>query len=125
MILQNAAHCKECDTYIISLHTHDFRGCPCGNCAVDGGKDYTKRTFKDINLIEDFSIKDTSTPEEIRARLLWGTRGKGGTEPLRFLPIGQLTTEHLEAILRTQTQINELYRNAIVTELRIRKIADV
>jgi len=36
----NAAHCKECGSYIISLHRHDFRECKCGSIFVDGGFDY-------------------------------------------------------------------------------------
>ncbi|SRR6266403_668006 len=123
-ILQNAAYCLKCDTYIISTHTHDYITCYCGNIAVDGGSEYLKRSIDEKESYDDFSLNTESIPEEIRAKLLWGSRGKDGTEPLKFLPIGQRETDHLEAILKTQTQINELYKTAIRTELRIRKISN-
>lgn len=125
MILQNAAYCLKCDTYIISTHVHDYRSCNCGNIAVDGGNEYLKRSVAEKEDFIDYSLSTESIPEEIRAKLLWGSRGKDGTEPLKFLPIGQRDTEHLEAILKTQTQINDLYKTAIRTELRIRKIENI
>ena len=35
----------------------------------------------------------------------WGTRGKSGKDPLRWLRLKDLETDHLEAILATQHQI--------------------
>lgn len=121
-IIQNAAHCLICDDYVFSLSRWDYNRCTCGNLAVDGGADYLKKAFGDASKVEDLSITNNSTPEEVRARLLWGSRGVDGNSPLTYSPIGNLTTEHLEAILRTQ-RLNDRYRVAIVTELRIRKVS--
>ena len=38
---QNAIVCKECDNLIYSVMRHDCRCCECGNCSIDGGKNYT------------------------------------------------------------------------------------
>lgn len=43
---QDALHCLSCDDVIYSINRHDMRGCSCGNVAIDGGKDYTKVSFK-------------------------------------------------------------------------------
>jgi len=44
-IITNAAECLLCGDVIESTHRHDFKWCSCGNLAVDGGRDYTKRCF--------------------------------------------------------------------------------
>lgn len=33
----NAVLCPECKTYVYSCAPHDFRHCPCGAVAIDGG----------------------------------------------------------------------------------------
>ena len=42
---RNAIRCKHCDDVIESKYTHDFVRCKCGKAAVDGGRDYFKRSF--------------------------------------------------------------------------------
>lgn len=46
MIITNKIKCKNCGDIIESKNVHDFKWCACGNCAVDGGRDYIKRNFK-------------------------------------------------------------------------------
>ena len=66
MIVKNRAICLECNTEIESTHRHDFVRCPCGNLAVDGGKDYLKRVAKDFNKCKETSIiAEDKTPEEM------------------------------------------------------------
>jgi hypothetical protein len=43
---QDAVHCLSCDDVVYSINRHDFRHCSCGNVSIDGGKDYTKISFK-------------------------------------------------------------------------------
>ena len=42
-LIKNAAKCLKCDTIIESTHRHDYKSCKCGNIAVDGGLNYTRR----------------------------------------------------------------------------------
>lgn len=42
---RNIIRCLSCDDIIESRHRHDFRWCKCGSVAVDGGKDYRKRSW--------------------------------------------------------------------------------
>lgn len=45
-ILHNRIKCNHCGEIIESYNVHDFKFCKCGTVAVDGGRDYLKRSFK-------------------------------------------------------------------------------
>lgn len=52
---------------IESKNRHDFKFCSCGNCAVDGGHDYLKRSFPGDNpeeCFEDLSVVIEENLEE-------------------------------------------------------------
>ena len=53
--------------------------------------------------------------------LLWGTYGKNGDQPLRWVRLGDCETAHLEAILRTQNP-QPLYSVAICHILQDRGV---
>ena len=44
IIITNKIKCKKCGYVIESTHRHDFKLCKCGAVAVDGGKDYLRRS---------------------------------------------------------------------------------
>lgn len=46
MIISNKIKCKFCGDIIESTNRHDFKWCSCEKCAVDGGHDYLKRSYK-------------------------------------------------------------------------------
>ena len=63
-IIRNAIKCNYCGDIIESLHRHDFKWCGCKTVAVDGGKDYLKRTFtnspndfEELSVVEDIEEK--------------------------------------------------------------------
>lgn len=62
-IIRNSAHCDECNEEIESTHRHDFQWCSCKNIAVDGGKDYLKRSW-DKGRWHDTSITDPPLTED-------------------------------------------------------------
>lgn len=45
-IIKNAIQCKLCGEVIESTDRHNYVECKCGACAVDGGYDYLRRSFK-------------------------------------------------------------------------------
>jgi hypothetical protein len=55
-ILENAAECLDCGTYIRSNNRHDFKVCKCGKVAVDGGSWYAKRSFSEGARFRDIVI---------------------------------------------------------------------
>ena len=52
MIKRNMIRCTQCGDIIESVYRHDFKYCKCGKVAVDGGKDYLKRSGDIENMIE-------------------------------------------------------------------------
>jgi hypothetical protein len=63
-ILRNAIKCKHCGNVIESKTVHDYKECSCGTVAVDGGKEYLRRSFK---TSPDVDYEDLSEYEEIDA----------------------------------------------------------
>lgn len=59
MIIKNEVQCLLCGDIIESLHRHDYRPCKCGSIAVDGGKDYLKRTGLSIYIAERSIFSET------------------------------------------------------------------
>ena len=55
-VRKNCIKCNDCGDIITSENRHDFKECKCGKVAVDGGKDYLRRCFKDsLNDYTDLS----------------------------------------------------------------------
>lgn len=44
-ILKNIIQCNNCGDVIESTYRHDYVKCSCGRVAVDGGRDYLRRSF--------------------------------------------------------------------------------
>lgn len=44
-IISNKIRCKNCGDIIESFSTYDHKMCKCGQCGVDGGKDYLQRLY--------------------------------------------------------------------------------
>lgn len=55
-ILKNAIRCNLCGDEIESTDRHDYVTCSCGSCAVDGGHDYLRRSFKDKEYYTERSV---------------------------------------------------------------------
>lgn len=54
LIIRNSIRCTACNAEIVSEHRHDFRGCTCGKCSVDGGHTYLRRlgsTWVDTSVV--------------------------------------------------------------------------
>ena len=61
-------------------------------------------------------------PEKI---LLWGTYGKDGKQPLKFITIESMESSHIEAILKTQKILQKLYIETMKSVLRYRKLSQL
>lgn len=58
-IVVNKIRCKKCNDVIESTYRHDFKFCRCGSVAVDGGKDYLKRSGNREDWEELSECEDT------------------------------------------------------------------
>lgn len=62
-IIKNAIQCKQCGEVIESVHRHDYKWCKCGMCAVDGGKEYLRRSFKEKGCYIELSVTEEAADE--------------------------------------------------------------
>ena len=60
-IIRNSARCRKCGHETESKHRHDYVECPCGAIAVDGGRDYLKRTGNREDIEETSIIEKSPT----------------------------------------------------------------
>lgn len=88
---------------------------------IDGGNSYYGRSS--VNVVEPTRIfVTTDSPFElIHEWMHWGTRGKSGRDPLKYVPLKDLEVDHIQAILETQTHIGSGVRKAFLAELAFRE----
>jgi hypothetical protein len=84
---------------------------------VDGGTDYLRRN---VGTYEELSVYDDGSHITRRSAVHWGTRGKDGKQPLVYKLLKDLDSDHIEAILKTQHQISDFYKEIFKEELKYR-----
>jgi ribosomal protein L32 len=120
-LIQNAVKCLECGEIIQSTSRHDFVKCQCPNNAMtDGGLEYHRYGAADMSKIEILSIHRSEPFESIKKKLLWGTYGKKGGQPLKYVLLNDCESDHLHAILKNVHGINPLHETVIVSILKDR-----
>lgn len=128
-ITQNAVMC--CDgTYLVSSHRHDYREHLVEGdsyVAVDGGYDYIERVgfFKYCEELSTFS----HTPFlEAREKLIWGSYGKSGKEPLHYTRLKDMEEGHIDNVIQYLKENNvggratKWRRDMMQEELKYRKL---
>lgn len=78
-IIENSAKCLKCGDKIISKHRHDYITCSCGNVSVDGGLDYCRRSFKEMDTWIDTSIWEDDTSKQSYEETIEGDVNNGKT----------------------------------------------
>jgi hypothetical protein len=110
-------------TILESMHRHDYVTYIDANgkeYMVDGGLDYLRRNVHEDAPHEELSIYCNSDHSLIREAFRWGTRGLDGKQPLTWLVLKDMATDHVEAILETQTHLRDHIRQVFVNELNFR-----
>ena len=127
-ILKNSIRTPD-GTILESIHRHDFVSYKDKNgqyYAVDGGREYLKRSF-DIHDFEELSVYDDETHENRRNNLRWGVNYD---KDMNRLPEGtdwklikELNSEHIQAILAGgYAKNNKFYEDVFKEELKYRAI---
>lgn len=51
--------CLICNDIIESMSVHDYKKCKCGECSIDGGKEYTRigGDFDKIVLVDEYGTE--------------------------------------------------------------------
>lgn len=126
IIIRNAILTPD-GTYLRSFHVHDYKEhfdtVSKETYIVDGGNQYLRRSVN-VWVAEDLSITMQDKFSLIRCAFVWKSYGKD----MEYLPDGiyialcDMTTEHIEAILRTQVHIRGIYvEELFLAELQYRK----
>lgn len=119
-LIQNALRTPD-GTIIVSRDVHDY--VEHEGYFIDGGLEYSRvgwpvggyHNYEPLFLYEndDFDLK--------KECLVWGTYGKDGKQPLKWVKFTECEDDHLKAILKMH--ISDLYKEAInvILEERVMK----
>ena len=83
---------------------------------LDGGLAYVRCSANKEPMV-DVSLYTTTCHSILREHITWGSYGKEGRDPLTFFPVKDLSTEHIEAILRTQNivqALTDIFNNELI-----------
>jgi len=112
-------------TILISTHVHDYKTytdvVSGEQYMVDGGNEYLRRNVNTIPY-KELSVYTNDEHILIRNEFMWGTRGKNGDQPLKYVKLKKLTQDHIEAIIETQYQLPEYIIKVFCDELKFRKV---
>lgn len=109
-------------TVLTSRHVHDYVTYADANgeeYMVDGGLDYLRRNVN-YTPAKELSVYDDGTHETRRSTLQWGTYGFTGKDPLRYIAISDMNTDHIKAVLKNVPKIRSIYVETLKTELKYR-----
>ena len=122
MILRNSIRTPD-GTELVSRHRHDHVEYTDANgktYAVDGGTDYLRRQGHG-DEVDTSIVVDNPTDPLVREHLMWGTYGVDGSEPLKWVLLKEMDTDHIRAVLLTQP-LGEFHREAMEHELKLRNV---
>lgn len=123
-IIYSTATCKKCGDVLVSRYRHDYVMCTCDNkTMLDGGTDYQRFGGKDIRLVDlSGTIYLNDGFEKCRLAPIWGHYGKEGNQPVKYISVSEMETEHLEAVIRELGHRLEKWRHDLmIQELNQRK----
>ena len=110
-------------TMIESRHRHDYVTHTDKNgkeYMVDGGPAYLRRSCNGDEVDATVYMSDDHTDK--RVAFMWTSYGKEGRGPMLTRPLAELSDNHIEAILETQTQIRGTYVETLMhDELEYRR----
>jgi hypothetical protein len=85
-------------TVLTSRSVHDYQTHQDENgmvYMVDGGLDYLRRNVNIDAPHEELSVESSAPFDIIRDALEWGTYGKDGKNPLRYVKLSEMSDEHI------------------------------
>jgi hypothetical protein len=113
-------------SYINNTHTWEETSKPatCKRCIKAHRLLREDQALKDtpFRLLKMWGFNRDTTFIEAKKKMTWGTYGKPQKWPIEFVRLMDCSTNHLEAILKTQRQIIDLTRLVIESILEDRKL---
>ena len=119
-IISNALRTPD-GTIIRSRHRHDYVTYTDANgneYMIDGGLDYVRCSDWGDEKLLLVTLEDPH--ELVREECVWGTYGVDGDQPLTYKKLCDMTTDHIEAVLKNVSAINPAIKTAMQNELEYR-----
>ena len=120
-IIYNAIQTPD-GTVLESRHVYDYKTHTDKNgevYMVDGGLEYLRRSCN-TTPAEELSVYLEDGHEVVREVATWGSYGKNGDEPLKYILIKDMTEEHILNCLKNCYRMHPHYRVAFENELKWR-----
>ena len=112
-------------TVLESKHRHDYVTYQDKNgneYMVDGGLEYTRRNVHADAPYEELSVYTTDGHDKVREVLKWGTYGIDGNQPLTYITLKDMNTDHIQACLENVPSMHPTYKESFKEELKLRSI---
>ncbi len=130
-IIYNAIRTPD-GTLLHSRSVHDYLSYTDSNGETysnDGGNEYLRRNINTVPAT-DLTVYSNGSHEEIREVFLWGTYGKKPdiNDPdfgYTWVKLKDLSTPHIRAIIKTQTQMSPWRKQIFEDELLWREVNDI
>ena len=90
---------------------------------LDGGLDYQRTSINDVPA-KNLALYTSDPHSCVRDKFSWGTYGRDGLQPKKYVLLKDLTDEHIAAILRTQTHLPAEMQKVFKDELQFRDAND-
>src|SRR6056300_1204530 len=110
-------------TILDSRHCHDYRAYKDANgktYIIDGGLDYCRSSVHEDQEWVGCYLEDGH--EKVRTHLTWGARGPNGDQPLRYIRLCDMETDHIQACLKNVPNMYLQIREAMEKELEYRNV---
>ncbi len=85
---------------------------------VDGGLDYIRCSAHSDQV--DMSVTLDDPHEEVREACTWGTYGINGDQPLTYVKLKDMSTEHIQACIYSVRAMYPQIKTAMENELKYR-----
>lgn len=115
-------------TVLHSYHRHDYKehiDSVTGELyIIDGGLEYLRTSINTVPAT--YTTIYTDDPHDIiRETFVWGTYGKKGDQPLKYVTLMELTDNHIDAIIETQKNLRDYIKQVFLNEIEYRKFYDL
>ena len=89
---------------------------------TDGGLDYVRCSANGDEI--HHCVWDDDPFDKVRKAVEWGTYGINGDQPLKWLRLCDMETDHINAVLKNVPSIGDSYARAFRLELELRAIRE-